>query len=119
MLKDHSIILKNLVFHHKNIKTLNLAHFAVEKRLSVKVHGSVQGVSFRYYTKNKASELGIRGTVMNCPDSTVEIEAEGDEEKLKEFLEWCKEGPSSASVSDVKFQWGSSMNQFKSFKIKY
>ncbi|MBN1157691.1 acylphosphatase [Candidatus Woesearchaeota archaeon] len=91
----------------------------VAKRLFVKVHGNVQGVSFRYYTKKRANELGIVGRVMNCPDDTVEIEAEGDEAKLEELLEWCRTGPSSANVADVKFQWGDALNKFKIFSIKY
>ena len=93
--------------------------FVGEKRLFVKVYGSVQGVSFRYYAKKKAEGIGIKGYVMNCPDGTVEIEAEGNEELLRGFLEWCRQGPSSARVDDVKFQWKVPINEFAGFSIKY
>ena len=51
------------------------------------VHGRVQGVGFRYYVQEKAHLYGIRGWVKNRFDGTVEIEAEGEEENLRLFLE--------------------------------
>jgi len=33
----------------------------MEKNLKIKIFGRVQGVSFRYYTQQKARELGTSG----------------------------------------------------------
>jgi acylphosphatase len=35
----------------------------------------------------------------NCPDDTVEIQAEGEKEILEQFINWCRKGPPKAQVS--------------------
>ena len=68
------------------------------KHFNIKVYGRVQGVFFRASTKTKADELRIHGFVRNERDETVYIEAEGEEEDLKEFIAWCEKGPKYAIV---------------------
>ena len=68
------------------------------KHVSIRVYGKVQGVFFRASTKEKAHELSIHGSVRNEDDGSVAIEAEGDDEAIGEFLEWCKKGPKLAVV---------------------
>ena len=46
------------------------------ERLTARVYGRVQGVGFRIYVKELADRLGIRGTVRNAPDGSVEVTAE-------------------------------------------
>jgi acylphosphatase len=70
----------------------------VKKRFIIKVIGRVQGVFYRASTAERASSLGLSGFVRNEPDGSVYIEAEGDEEILKQLVEWCKKGPPSARV---------------------
>ncbi len=65
------------------------------------VSGRVQGVAFRAYTKDKAIELGVAGTVRNNPDGNVEIEAEAPAEVMMTFYNWCKKGPPWARVMDI------------------
>jgi len=61
----------------------------------------VQGVWFRDSTRRKALEFGVTGFVRNEPDDSVYIEAEGEEDALKKFVEWCQVGPERAQVSEV------------------
>ncbi|MBK7213097.1 MAG: acylphosphatase [Bacteroidales bacterium] len=72
----------------------------VHYKISVK--GKVQGVGFRYHTIMKAGELGVFGFVRNESDGSVYIEAEGDEDSVRKFLEWCHEGPRWARVTNVE-----------------
>jgi acylphosphatase len=74
------------------------------KHFSIRVSGKVQGVFFRASTEQKAREFSIKGFVKNEPDGSVFIEAEGEEENLKLFIEWCQQGPGSARVDrcDIK-----------------
>lgn len=67
----------------------------------IKVYGRVQSVFFRKYTREKAEELKISGTVRNCSDGSVEIHAEGDKEWIDAFIAWCKVGPPKASVDKL------------------
>jgi acylphosphatase len=91
----------------------------MKKRLSVVVTGLVQGVNFRYFTKAWAEKLGLTGYVKNKSDGSVEVEAEGDEEKLKELLEKLRVGPPMARVEKIKENWEKYSGSFKEFTIRF
>ena len=65
------------------------------------VYGRVQGVGFRYFTWKEAERIGIKGTVRNCVDGSVEIVAEGNDDQLQDFFFFLKVGPRTASVERV------------------
>ena len=71
------------------------------KHLAIHVTGTVQGVFYRASTVEKARALGLKGFVQNERDGSVYIEAEGDDGALQSLLEWCRQGPPHAQVSDV------------------
>ena len=75
---------------------------ARNKCYQIRVTGRVQGVGFRYHTRNKAIELGIHGFVRNETDGSVWIEADGDEQNTKEFISWCYHGPRFARVEQIE-----------------
>lgn len=75
------------------------------KRACIKVTGKVQGVFFRASTRQQAIQLGINGIVRNQEDGSVYIEAEGNENQLHEFIDWCSEGPVYALVNDIKVDY--------------
>lgn len=63
--------------------------------------GRVQGVSFRWYTEQRARELGVNGWVRNEPDGSVALHAEGDDQAVDALVEWCRTGPALARVRNV------------------
>ncbi|KAI4931415.1 hypothetical protein J4E85_004008 [Alternaria conjuncta] len=71
------------------------------KRIQYKVEGEVQGVNFRSFTQKQAKSLGVTGFVTNASDGSVQGEAQGSEDKIKEFVQHLNKGPSAASVSKV------------------
>ncbi|KAK7187298.1 hypothetical protein DPSP01_011293 [Paraphaeosphaeria sporulosa] len=73
-----------------------------DKRISFKVDGEVQGVNFRSFTTKKAHSLGVTGFVTNVSDGTVQGEAQGSSQALKEFIQHLSKGPSAASVSSLE-----------------
>ena len=75
------------------------------KRAEVTVHGMVQGVFFRVETRNRARSLDLSGWVTNAPDGTVRAAFEGDDERVESMVEWCRRGPSGASVDEVDVTW--------------
>ena len=73
------------------------------KHYKIRVFGKVQGVWFRHSTMEKARQLGLTGKVENMSDGSVDIEAEGDEKKIQELIDWCQQGPEHATVEDISF----------------
>lgn len=80
------------------------------KNLQIHIHGRVQGVGFRYSAKSMARSLKISGFVKNLPDDSVYIEAEGDEQSLKDFVRWCHIGPERAIIEKVDLKEGEIKN---------
>lgn len=74
------------------------------KNYRIRITGKVQGVFFRASTLRMANEFGLTGWVKNEIDGSVLISADGDTDKLKQLLDWCKEGPEFARVNSVNFQ---------------
>ena len=70
------------------------------------IRGRVQGVSFRWYTREEAERLGLNGWVRNLADGSVELWAEGERPALEALLAWCGKGPPAARVSGVEVEWG-------------
>jgi acylphosphatase len=89
-----------------------------QQALHAVVHGRVQGVSFRYYTTQRAGELGVIGWVRNLPDGTVEVLAEGTQTQLDQFLMFLHRGPVGARVSSVNMEWQSASGKFDDFTIR-
>lgn len=71
------------------------------KAVQARVSGRVQGVSFRWYTEERARSLGVAGWVRNEPDGSVLVHAEGEDDAVDALLEWCRTGPSAARVEHV------------------
>ncbi len=91
----------------------------MKKRVSLKIRGRVQGVWFRASTREEAIRLGITGWVKNDFDGSVSAVAEGDEEILQAFVEWCGEGPPRARVDNIDVKWSEYTGEFENFEIKY
>ena len=88
----------------------------MKKAVKVFISGTVQGVFFRTFIKEKADKLNIKGFVRNLEDGRVEIWIEGDSKAVNEMIEICRQGPPHAQIKrldiiDEKFQ------DLKSFKV--
>ena len=66
------------------------------------VHGRVQGVWFRAWTRDEAMARGLVGWVRNRRDGTVEALFAGDDQKVEEMIALCGEGPPHAKVTSVE-----------------
>jgi acylphosphatase len=87
-------------------------------RAHLTICGRVQGVYFRASTVYEAQNLGLTGWVRNCPDGSVEAVAEGDRNKVEEWIAWCGRGPSGARVERVEVRWLAYNGEFQAFQIK-
>jgi acylphosphatase len=71
-------------------------------RRHVFVSGMVQGVFFRYETRERARSRGLAGWVRNLPDGRVEAVFEGPERDVEAMVDWCRTGPRGAEVTEVE-----------------
>ena len=66
-----------------------------------RLHGRVQGVGFRWWTRKTAEAMGVTGSVKNLADGSVEVMARADEETMQRFADKLSEGPTTARVERV------------------
>jgi len=88
------------------------------QRLRALISGHVQGVSFRYYTLQKAERLELTGWVKNLPSGEVEVLAEGPRSALEQLLEFLRQGPRLAQVKNVQTHWEAASGEFKQFEVR-
>lgn len=88
------------------------------KRLTAIVHGHVQGVYFRDYTRREAVRRQVTGWVANQVNGTVKVVAEGPEATLKALVEWLNIGSPSAQVAWVEVTWSAATGEFARFDIR-
>ena len=81
------------------------------------VSGNVQGVAYRAYAQESATELELVGYVRNRSDGTVEVVAQGSPDILKEFVEYLHEGSLMAQVESVAVDWRSPRRTFSEFSV--
>ena len=87
------------------------------QRVHIMVHGLVHGVFFRSNTRRVALDLGLKGYARNMPDGTVEVVAEGPEDRINELIEFCKKGSEAAQVDKVDVKFEKAVNEFDDFEI--
>lgn len=81
------------------------------------VSGTVQGVGFRYTVLMHTQPLGIKGTVRNLADGTVEIRAQGSRVALDRLLSLINEEPGAGSVDSISVHFSDPGTPYTSFSI--
>jgi len=74
-------------------------------RLVAWVHGHVQGVGFRWWTRSRALELGLTGYAANRPDGRVHIVAQGPRDACERLLQLLLSGKTPGHVDKVVTDW--------------
>jgi acylphosphatase len=98
---------------------MSISDMSEKARAHVVVEGRVQGVFFRYHTRETAMQLGVNGWVRNRRDGRVEAVFEGDKEKINQMIQWCHLGPAEAKVTEVLLDWEDYTGKFEDFSISY
>ncbi|HEY2448676.1 MAG TPA: acylphosphatase [Mycobacterium sp.] len=74
-------------------------------RLTAWVHGHVQGVGFRWWTRSRALELGLTGYAANHPDGRVLVVAQGARDACEQLLRLLQDGKTPGHVDNVVADW--------------
>lgn len=82
------------------------------------VSGRVQGVGFRYFAQATALKYGITGWVRNLNDRTVELQIEGDAERLESYKRALYDGNRFVGVERIEAE-DTTVESFRKFDIRY
>lgn len=85
--------------------------------LHATVTGKVQGVRYRDYVQQAATNMGLVGSVENLSDGSVFVIAQGMPDVLKEFVEHLHEGSLLSKVDGVAVEWRTKTKVFEDFSI--
>lgn len=89
------------------------------RRTHVWISGRIQGVFFRANTRRKAMDLNLKGWVKNLGDGRVEAVIEGEDQAVKEMLEFLQKGPFGAKITKLETKEEKYTGEFKFFEITY
>ena len=84
-------------------------------RLSAWVHGRVQGVGFRWWTRARALELGLTGFAANKPDGRVHVVARGGRDACQRLLDLLEGGSTPGHVDTVVHDWSAAGESIEGF----
>lgn len=85
-------------------------------RLDAWVHGHVQGVGFRWWTRSRALELGLTGYAANKPDGRVHVVAQGERADCQRLLDLLQGGDTPGTVETVLADWSDAGEQIQGFR---
>ncbi|GAA3959238.1 acylphosphatase [Gordonia caeni] len=85
------------------------------ERLTAYVHGMVQGVGFRWWTRSRALELGLTGYAKNLADGRVLVVAEGPRPALDALLAQLRSGKTAGSVDLVVESFDQARGEYSGF----
>ncbi|HSP14419.1 MAG TPA: acylphosphatase [Thermoanaerobaculia bacterium] len=85
----------------------------------IRIHGKVQGVGYRFFATRVARRLGLKGSIENQRDGTVEAIVEGERKAIDEWIEELKEGPRYAEVTSIDQETKEFTGRLGDFDVKF
>ena len=85
----------------------------------LKIHGKVQGVGYRFFATRVARRLGLKGSIQNQRDGSVEALVEGEKEAIDRWIEELIEGPRYAEVVKIDQETKEFTGRLGDFDVKF
>jgi acylphosphatase len=89
-----------------------------EQRI-IRIHGKVQGVGYRFFATRVARRLGLKGSIANNRDGTVDAVVEGEKSAIDDWIEELKEGPRYAEVTKIDQETKDFSGRLGDFDVKF
>lgn len=102
---------------HEDFALLLAGKLVERSRMHIYYSGRVQGVGFRYTTKNVAMGYEVTGLVKNLPDGRVELIAEGLKAELEAFQQGIRESGLGHFIANEQVGWSEASGEFRGFVI--
>jgi acylphosphatase len=91
----------------------------VSASVQVFYEGNVQGVGFRWSVRNVAKGFDVTGFVRNLPDGRVELQAAGEDEEVRAFLEAILQSELRAHIKKHSEMPLPNAPAFRGFEIRH
>ena len=88
------------------------------KFLRIIYSGRVQGVGFRYTTRNISRRYDVTGYVKNLPDGTVEVVITGPTDEVAGFVTEIAEAM-QGNITETCTEPYDSVETFRGFRVRY
>lgn len=88
------------------------------KRAHVYYEGSVQGIGFRFAARSCAAGLKLGGWVKNLDDGRVEVVCQGDERKIKVFLDKMA-SDFGGYIRNTNIEWSAAADEYDGFGVRF
>lgn len=85
----------------------------------IRIHGKVHGVGYRFFATRVARRLGLKGSIQNARDGSVEAMVEGEKKAIDEWIEQLKEGPRYAEVTKIDQERKDFTGRLGDFDVKF
>ena len=85
----------------------------------IRIHGKVQGVGYRFFATRVARRLGLKGSIQNQRDGTVEAIVEGEKKAIDDWIDQLKEGPRYAEVTKIDQETKEFTGRLGDFDVKF
>jgi len=82
------------------------------------IEGRLHGKNFRYQTQQQATKLGLGGFVRNLSDGRIEIEAQGDQDKVEQLLAWCQQEPHGSNIKNILYRYDEPTKGYTDFMMR-
>ena len=89
-----------------------------EQRI-IRIHGKVQGVGYRFFATRVARRLGLKGSIQNNRDGSVDAVVEGEKDVINDWIEELKEGPRYAEVTKIDQETKDFTGRLGDFDVKF
>jgi acylphosphatase len=87
-------------------------------RMRILIEGRLQGINFRYNTQRQAQKLELGGFVRTLSDGRIEIDVQGDEQKVEQLLAWCQAEPQSSHIKTIMFRYDEPAEYTSDFVVR-
>lgn len=98
---------------------MGLIGIMIEKRITVRYEGRVQGVGFRYTVVRLAQNLKVTGQVRNEFDGSVSLIAEGEEDPLMELLSAIHRSHLARYITNELIRRSAATGEFSGFCVRH
>ncbi len=90
----------------------------MKKQAHILFTGTVQGVGFRFTARHLANRYGLTGWAKNMFDGSVEVVAEGEEDRVKLLIDSLNE-QFKGYVTNTEVTWADPTDEFSIFDIRF